>query len=524
MIGNKYKKFYPVIKKDKEVFEFLIEKIKNSTSLDEKLALADIASNYAVYYNTGYYTSSVIENVYTDYAKTIRIKIDNISYKPNSFLHVLTEGYKTGGHTRVVERWIENAPSEQIHSVVIIRPCDSSLEDLQKLSIEKNGEFVKYDNTWSLQEKALNLRKLGMQYQYIVLHTHMDDPTALIAFGTEEFTRPVLFYNHASHLFWLGKSITDLHLDLKERDEVTEVYRNIKNKFNLGIPTKHLEFNTLDKTETRKKLGFPINKKIIISAASNFKYQPICKDSLIDVLLALSDDNTFIYVIGAKKKKSMWKTAFKNSKGHIIALGYIDFDKDYLKYIGMADLYLDSYPMNSWTATIDAVTMNVPVLSLESACPSLDYLTMTDSCCKEKSELINKAKKVLADVNYANYLKDCLKNSLIQNQSQEAWNNKIKQLLELVPKKHKVIDLSNEKDKFYINDLAVMNNWHVMKNEFIEFNKKDINDYLKYGMIYKHQGIRYIFDIYSLKKHGIKTKIIKFLGFEIYRYTKGQKR
>ena len=26
MIGNKYKKYYPVIKKDKEVFEFLIEK------------------------------------------------------------------------------------------------------------------------------------------------------------------------------------------------------------------------------------------------------------------------------------------------------------------------------------------------------------------------------------------------------------------------------------------------------------------------------------------------------------------
>ena len=228
MIGYKYKKYYSTIKKDKEVFEFLLENIKNSTSMEEKLGLADIASSYAVSYNTGYYTSSVIENVYIDYAKNINVDISNIQFKENSFLHVLTEGYNTGGHTRVVERWIQNAPSDQMHSVVVLRPNDAKLEDLNKYTKEKNGEFIYYDNSWSLEEKALKLRQLGMHYQYIILHTHMDDPTATIAFGTEEFTRPILFYNHASHLFWLGKGITDLHLDLKEKDEVTEEYKILK--------------------------------------------------------------------------------------------------------------------------------------------------------------------------------------------------------------------------------------------------------------------------------------------------------
>ena len=69
-----------------------------------------------------------------------------------------------------------------------------------------------------------------------------------------------------------------------------------------------------------------------------------------------------------------------------------------------------------------------------------------------------------------------------------------------------------------------MNNSHAKKNEPFMFNKKDINNYLKYGMIYKYQGIKHIFDILSLKKHGIKTKIIKLFGIEIYKHTRGQKK
>lgn len=521
MIGNKYRKYYHIIKKDKECFESILDKIKCCTSIEKKLELADIALNYAVSYNTGYYVSAVIEKVYTDYAKTIHIDLQEIGYQENSFLHVLTEGYQTGGHTRVIERWIENAPAEQKHSVVIVKPNVSPLEELKKLTQQKNGEFIKYDNNWSIKEKALKLRRLGMHYQYIILHTHMNDSTATIAFGTEEFTRPVLFYNHASHLFWIGKSITDLHIDLKKKDIVTEEYKNIKNKFNLGIPTKNLEFKTINKKEFRKQFGFPVDKKIIITAGSDTKYRPIGNDGFIDVLLNLVDDNTYVYAIGAEKNSTLWKNAYKASNGHIIALGCIDFSHDYLKYIGIADLYLDSYPMNGWTATIDAVTMNVPVLSLESILQQLDYLTATNSCCYTKKEIIEKARIVLTNQNYAENLNSELKKSLIQQHSKEAWDNKISKLLELTPNKHKVLDLSNDTDGNYINDLAVINNLHITNNETFMFNKKDIDIYLKYGMIYKYRGIRHVFDILSLKKHGIKTKIVKLFGIEIYKRTRG---
>ena len=83
-------------------------------------------------------------------------------------------------------------------------------------------------------------------------------------------------------------------------------YKNIKKKFALGIPTKLLDFKTINKTELRRQLGFPIDQKIIITAGSDIKYKPICGDSFIDVLLELVDDNTYIYAIGVKKNSKEW--------------------------------------------------------------------------------------------------------------------------------------------------------------------------------------------------------------------------
>ena len=56
----------------------------------------------------------------------------------------------------------------------------------------------------------------------------MDDPTAVVAFGIEKFERPVIFYNHSAHLFWIGKSIADIVLDVVKDNEITKKQRNIK--------------------------------------------------------------------------------------------------------------------------------------------------------------------------------------------------------------------------------------------------------------------------------------------------------
>lgn len=157
MLG-KYKKYYPIIEKKRNIFEKLIEKIKISKTLEKKLYYAEIALKFAVKQPTGYYTSSFLENFYLEYAKTLKFSNNNQEYKKNTFLHVLTSGYNSGGHTRVIERWIENAPISQEHSVVVLKPVNE-LSVLEKNIKEKNGNYIKY----RFSDKSIKIKRISIE-------------------------------------------------------------------------------------------------------------------------------------------------------------------------------------------------------------------------------------------------------------------------------------------------------------------------------------------------------------------------
>ncbi len=515
-----YDKYYPKLSILKTNFENILERLQTEKDFDKKLSLAICGAKYFVYNNSGYFTSSVLEQFFIDFAKKIKVDIKNINYTKNSFLHVMTQGYQTGGHTRVIERWIENAQNDQIHSVVLTNKNDSVLNTLQNNIKNKNGKYIELKNSLSLEEKAIELRKLAMEYEYVILHTHMEDPLPIIAFGVEEFTRPVLLYNHASHMPWLGKSIADLVLDIEKDDEVTKIKRGIIDTYFLGVPAKKINLTTTNKTESRKKLNLPLDKKIIITSGAESRFRVISGNSFTDYLKNITDENTFCYAIGIKRKNKEWGRVKKETNNRIIPLGFIPFDKGYLDYIRSADLYLDSYPLCGGTATIDAISQGIPVLSLKSVYPQFDYITRTNAYCQTKEEFIEKSKRILNDKQYANEILEETRDSLLKYQSIDAWNKNIEKLLEIAPKKHKVRDLSNVKDYSENNDLSVLCNV-IIDNKFLNkklnlYSNKDIDNIIQYGLLYRTQGIPYIFQIFSYLKYNKKTKIFKLFNIKVF--------
>lgn len=522
---NLYSKHYWKIEKYKQNFEKLLEYLAKMNESKEKTDLAMYAANYFIYNNTGYYTSSALEEYFVNCAKKIKVDLNNIQYKKNSILHILTNGYETGGHTRVIERWIENSPITQTHSVVQIKSTNNDLKTLQDDVKAKNGEFIILDNNLSLEEKAIKLRKLGMEYEYVILHTHMEDPTAIIAFGTEEFTRPVLFYNHASHLPWLGKSIADLVLDIKKDDEITIEKRKITNTYFLGVPSKEISVSTFNKTEIRKKLNLPTEKKIIVTSGGDFRFRKIGEKSFIDYLKNIMDDNTICYVIGIKPSNKLWKKEIKKSGKKIILSGFINFNDGFLDYLKSADLYLDSYPLPGGTAAIDAISAGTPCLSLKSILPQFDYLIQTSGYCNTEEEFISKSKKILNNENFAQNILKEEQQSLIENQSTEKWNNRIEKLYEIAPQKHEVKDLSKNEDYSAPNDTSVLcnviGNKKFLKLKNIEIlTDKKIMEIIKYGEIYKSQGIPYLFQIISFRKNDMKLKLLKLFNFPVFEWEK----
>lgn len=518
-----FEKYYDKVALQRANFETMLAVIEKTDDMQEKLQLAEFASYYAVHNNTGYFTSSILEKVFTDYAKRLKANLSGIKYKPNSFLHILTEGYRAGGHTRVVERWIENAPLTQSHSVVILKHNGAVLDTLAKNTAEKNGEFIIFDTSLNLKSRALKLRELAMSYEYVILHTHMEDATAVVAFGVENFSRPVLFYNHASHLFWIGKSITDLLLDLWHDDGITQKRRKIFNTYFLGIPSKKIQLIDADKTASRKKLNLPLNKKIIITAGSDFKFKPIDDENLLDLIEQIIDDECICYAIGIPQNDKAWSKGQGKSGGKIIPLGVINFDSGYMDYIKSADLYLDSYPVGGETAMIDAISVGTTALSLKSVYPQADYLAVTRAYCLTKNDFIQKAKKILSDESFAREILDEERQSLIKHQSIEAWNEKIENLLKIAPKSHKVQDLSEEKDFCEIDDICVLNNVTYNKNFMTKcdvISEKDIKD----GFVYKKIGFDWLLSIEKRRKmNGVKVKTIRLFNIPIIQWQKSLK-
>ena len=131
-----------------------------------------------------------------------------------------------------------------------------------------------------------------------------------------------------------------------------------------------------------------------------------------------------------------------------------------------------------------------------------------------------KSKRILNDKQYANEILEETRDSLLKYQSIDAWNKNIEKLLEIAPKKHKVRDLSNVKDYSENNDLSVLCNV-IIDNKFLNkklnlYSNKDIDNIIQYGLLYRTQGIPYIFQIFSYLKYNKKTKIFKLFNIKVF--------
>lgn len=210
------------------------------------------------------------------------------------------------------------------------------------------------------------------------------------------------------------------------------------------------------------------------------------------------NDDTYWYVIGPSLKDKRWKKANKKTNGHIIPLGYINYNDRYSDYLQAADLYIDSYPIHGFTAAIDAVSANTPVTCLESAFKMLKYLRNTRGYCLNSDSLISISKKVLYDKNFAQELLKEQQDSLEAEQSKTAWDNRINKLYEVIPHSHSVKNLKGEVDYNTIDDKCVVVN--------VMLNKRFQERFSLAVLVYK---LRYLFYKFIVKN---KLKEIKMLS------------
>jgi len=430
--------------KNKKIFEKCLNYLDKETNEEQIVILSRMFAQFATKKHTGYFSSSFIEKKLIQVAENIKTNIQKSdSYEEKSFLHVLSTAYITGGHTRVVERWIENQDNKEKHSVLLLEQGSRDIPKKLKKFIEiKNGELIIFNNE-NYIKKASMLREFAQNYEYIILHHHMYDPIPILAFGSTQTTRPVILFNHASHLFWLGVSIADIVADIMKTSQNLSINRRkVRKSLLLPIP---IQENTekINKIESRKKLNLPIDQKIILSIAAPYKYKKFDKYDFIYAANTIikNTQNTIFLVIGPNKNMLIdWNKAYKDSNNKIIALGLIPSNEIH-NYIASADLYIDSFPVSSGTALLDAGMINNNILCLKTPHSNVDSVLEAGIQCETTAELIDKAVKIInEETEFPNNLYENIK----KYNSKENWQKFLENILKETPNKHSVDFLFKE--------------------------------------------------------------------------------
>lgn len=442
---------------NRRYFSVLENYILKSKYLMVKRAIAKRAIKLAVWSSTGRYCSPIIESVYLELARKIHTPVKS-TFSEGSTLHVITECYGVGGHSKVVERWISNSGNNEKHSIVFTGQAMHAIpHDFLKLVEDKNGRIISLSSAKLTSSKAKRLRYIASGYERVVLHTHMYDVVPLIAFGSEEFTRPVVLYNHADHLFWLGVSIADVVAETREwGQKFTQKYRGINSSLILSIPPNanldRAKHSGVAKDKTKDCIR-------ILSVGAAHKYVELTDNNFTRYMkwvLSEYSHAEFLLVGPTSEQFPQWAALEKEYSGRILVLGPRS-NSELHELMLSSQLIIDSFPMSGGTALGEAVSLGIPVLALQSVTGHLDYTYKSESYCDTFSDLLHKTERFFNEPNYKNVLSIDIYNHFCDSENIEQWKVRLNEILKALPEKHNVNNLNahveydfSELDKFIL--------------------------------------------------------------------------
>lgn len=328
----------------------------------EKIKLIQSAAEFACINFTGYFSDVELENFALEYAVHPNLRHDD--YEKKSILHVFTECYPVGGHTRLAY-WAIKSLHDRKHYVILINQRTAIPEWLKAVLQDR---LIILNAKDDFLQKAKELKQISFDKEIIILYTHMNDPVPLLAYGTPSFPRPILYYNHADHLFWLGVSISDCVLDLSlYGQELSRKSRGVVQSEICPVPIE-IPSQQIPKDQAKLKLGIPLEKYVILSTGSAYKFETV-DYSLIDFAMQHydRDDFMFIFIGPSATSNAKWCHAEKVSNGNVKALGIVKDLAKFDLYLDAADLYINSYPIGSLTAVLQAAMRdNLPVLNIKN--------------------------------------------------------------------------------------------------------------------------------------------------------------
>ncbi len=357
-------------------FRYALRRAKEAAADDQ----VDLAIRWCIHGSTiaqlsnpGFFYSQEMEELLADIGRSNLASAPRPPEKSGNFkrfLHVLTRVYERGGHTRVVASWIDAcvqfAPGEH-HSVLISKQDELSVPTwLTDATRKSGGELIELSMELSWLERAAEMRSRSLEFDAIILHIHPNDPVPNIAFYDRSI--PVLFFDHADHLFSLGVDLAAVIADLRSvGHDLSMRFRSpAARKLILPLPLTDRGPASAGKIEARRKLGLPVEGLLALTIGEPYKFAEGFGYSFPEVMQSIcnGDSRVCIAAIGISES-GPFPELKRLTSGQFMPVGFIK-DREILElYYCAADVYLDSFPCTSVTAVLDAALRGLPVQTFQ---------------------------------------------------------------------------------------------------------------------------------------------------------------
>lgn len=350
----------------KELKRVLIERDKVN-NINYSIDKINLLAWFAWQFHPGLYADAEIERRILYISEKLFKKSQSLvrtskveTTKKRRVLHVASGVFPVGGHTRLLYNLVKR-DSDSYHSLILTRQGDYIVPDwLTNAITNANGEIINLQSNDAVQ-KATSIREIACsQADIVFLHIHPDDSIPLIALAADP-TPPVVFVNHADHVFCLGTGLADTVACIRSWSAEFSIERRLAKRVDiLPVP---LEFESVSndfRDYSREVLGLSPSDTMILTVASAYKFIPNENYNYFNTVNKIIDRNSNVCakVIGVSPNDAEIVGYIPDKR--IELLGVVENPSI---YYAAADIYLDAMPFASFTSLLEAAYFGAyPVL------------------------------------------------------------------------------------------------------------------------------------------------------------------
>jgi glycosyltransferase involved in cell wall biosynthesis len=358
-----------------ERFETVAERFEADGAVEDAIAAVELGAVVAGARHPGIHVSHrferLIERIAADLLERLTARAAHGTVE--RVLHVATETYQVGGHSRMIWRWIER-DAGRAHTVVTTRQRAAAAAGVARAAEASGGRFVELDHEAPALERARAVRELAAEADVVVLHAHPNDPVPVLAFAAAGARPPVVFFNHCDHLFWLGASVVDTLYSLRPAGARLGLRRGIAAERNLQGPAPVMgddgngpsadadpALRSRARAAVLRQLGGPSNTVLLLSVGASYKFDEGLSETLLELAgpVVAANPRARLLAIGPNDE-GRWHEASQSTRGRIRALG----PRTGLSPVfAAADIYLESRPGGGTGASSEAAAHGLPVLT-----------------------------------------------------------------------------------------------------------------------------------------------------------------